>query len=238
MKLTELAPSKKTSAQRALREHYEVNVDLDKLDSKKTRTMLTRVRGLISEARTTTGERNVYNDPSFNKLMMMEQMLSTHYDDLRVYDTVSRIVVENEEVQKSQVILAAQDMIDQIQKMIEQVSKMNAEELPAVVTGITNEIGTTESEQFNTSAAQAISTLQQSLAEAKSSMTTALSAVTGESVGEVPEPFDDAAGDMDMDMATGDDEVDVDVDVGGEEMPELPDLEDDEDLGGAGRELR
>lgn len=232
MKLTELAPSKKTSAQRALREHYEVNVDLDRLDSKKTRTMLTRVRDLISEARAKTGERNVYDDPSFNKLMMMEQMLSTHYDDLR---TVSHIVVENEEVQKSQVILAAQDMIDQIQKMIEQVSKMNAEELPAVVTGITNEIGTTESEQFNTNAAQAISTLQQSLAEAKSSMTTALSAVTGESVGEVPEPFDAAD---DMDMSSQDDEVDVDVDVGDEEMPELPDLEDDEDLGGAGRELR
>jgi hypothetical protein len=237
MKLTELAPSKKTSAQRALREHYEVNVDLDRLDSKKTRSMLTRVRGLISEARTKTGERNVYNDPSFNKLMMMEQMLSTHYDDLR---TVSRIVVENEEVQKSQVILAAQDMIDQIQKMIEQVSKMNAEELPAVVTGITNEIGTTESEQFNTSAGQAITTLQQSLSEAKSSLTTALSTVTGESVDEVPEPFDAASDDMDMDMdmAPSDDEVDVDVDVDAEEMPELPDLDDDEDLGGAGRELR
>lgn len=238
MKLTELSPSKKTSAQRALREHYEVNVDLDRLDSKKTRSMLTRVRGLISEARAKTGERNVYNDPSFNKLMMMEQMLSTHYDDLR---TVSRIVVENEEVQKSQVILAAQDMIDQIQKMIEQVSKMNAEELPAVVTGITNEIGTTESQQFNTSAGQAISTLQQSLADAKSSMTTALSAVTGDSAGEVPEPFDAGAEDTEMDA-----ELDAEVgdlggdmgDMGDEELPELPDLEDEEDLGGAGRELR
>jgi hypothetical protein len=66
-------------------------------------------------------------------------------------------------------------------------------------------------------------------------MTTALSTVTGESVGEVPEPFDAAD---DMDMGSPEDEVDVDVDVGAEEMPELPDLEDDEDLGGAGRELR
>jgi hypothetical protein len=41
-----------------------------------------------------------------------------------------------------------------------------------------------------------------------------------------------------MDMGSPEDEVDVDVDVGAEEMPELPDLEDDEDLGGAGRELR
>ena len=44
MKLTELSPSKKVSAQRALREHYEINVDLDRMTSKKTRSMLNRVR--------------------------------------------------------------------------------------------------------------------------------------------------------------------------------------------------
>ena len=163
---------------------------------------------------------------------MMEQMLSNHYEDLR---SVSKIVVENEEVQKSQVILAAQDLIDQIQKMVEQVSKMNAEELPAVVTGITNEIGTTESEQFGSSTGEALSTLQQALATAKTSMSASLGVITGESQGEVPEPFD-AAGDMD-DM--GDEQVDIDAEIDDEEeLPELPDLEDEEDLGAAGRELR
>lgn len=235
MKLTELSPSKKISAQRALREHYEVMVDLDRLDVKKTQTMLSRVRGLISETRERVSESKIHNDPGFNKLLMMEQMLSNHYEDLRV---VSKIVVENEEVQKSQVILGAQDLVDQIQKMIEQVSKMNAEELPAVVTGITNEIGTTESEQFNSSASEALSTLQQALATAKTSVSGALSTITGESQGEIPEPFDAEGGDM-GELPTGDEAVDVDVDVEDEELPELPDLEDDEDLGGpAGRELR
>ena len=236
MKLIELSPSKKISAQRALREHYEVAVDLDKLDSKKTRTMLNRVRGLLSESRIKGGNHNIHNEPSFNKLLMMEQMLSTHYEDLR---QISNIVVENEEVQKSQVILGAQDLIDQIQKMIEQISKMNAEELPAVVTGITNEIGTTESEQFSSSTGEALSSLQQALATAKTSMTQALGVITGESVDEIPEPFDaDDTGMGDMsDM--GDEEVDVDAEIGGdEELPELPDLDDEEDVGAAGRELR
>lgn len=232
MKLTELSPSKKVSAQRALREHYEVAVDLDRLDAKKTNSMLSRVRGLINETRERVSESKIHNDPGFNKLLMMEQMLSNHYEDLRV---VNQIVVENEEVQKSQVILGAQDLVDQIQKMIEQVSKMNAEELPAVVTGITNEIGTTESEQFNSSASEALSTLQQALATAKNGVSGALSTITGESQGEIPEPFDAGA---DMSELPADDE-EVDVDVEDEEIPELPDLGDEEeDMGAAGRELR
>jgi hypothetical protein len=236
MKLTELSPSKKISAQRALREHYEVTVDLDRLDAKKTNAMLSRVRGLISETRQRVSESKIHNDPGFNKLLMMEQMLSNHYEDLRV---VSKIVVENEEVQKSQVILGAQDLVDQIQKMIEQVSKMNAEELPAVVTGITNEIGTTESEQFNSSAGEALSTLQQALATAKAGVSGALSTITGESQGEIPEPFDSGESD-EVAPSTDDQDIDLDVDAADqEEMPEMPDLEDDEDLGGpAGRELR
>jgi hypothetical protein len=37
----------------------------------------------------------------------------------------------------------------------------------------------------------------------------------------------------------GDEEVDVDAEIGGdEELPELPDLDDEEDFGAAGRELR
>lgn len=233
MKLTELSPSKKTAAQRALREHYEVNVDLGKMNVKKTHEMLTRVKGLIAEARVKSSEHNVYNNPSFNKLMMMEQMLSTHYNDLRSHST--SIVVENEEVQKSQVILAAQDLIDQIQKMVEQVSKMNVEELPAVVTGITNEIGTTESEQFNSSAGEALSTLQQSLATAKTSLDGALGAITGESTGEVAEPFDDGSEEMEMDTDVETDEIPDDQGI-----PEMPDLDDEEEetLGAAGRELR
>jgi hypothetical protein len=242
MKLTELAQPKKVMAQRALREHYEVDVDLFKLNAVKTKTMLQRVRDLLSETRETKSDHEVHNDPSFNKLMMMEQMLSEHYQDLRV---TSRIVVENEEVQKSQVILAAQDLIDQVQKMVEDISKVNAEELPAVVTGIANEIGTTESQQFNDAASTTLSTLQQSLIETRTQLTNALSTITGESVDEVPEPFDAGGEDMDLDSDVGDEEIDdMDMDIdspdGSEDLDVDVDIDDDETIGlaGAGRAVR
>lgn len=240
MKLTELAQPKKIMAQRALREHYEISVDLSKLDAAKTRSMLSRVQRLIGETRQTKSEHEIHNDPAFNKLTMMEQMLSEHYEDLRV---TSRIVVENEEVQKSQVILAAQDLIDQVQKMVEDISKVNAEELPAVVTGIANEIGTTESQQFNDAASTTLSALQQSLIETRTQLTNALSTITGESVDEIPEPFDaggeDLGGDLD-DESTDDLDLDVDAMGGDEDLDVDVDIDDEETVGlaGAGRASR
>lgn len=229
MNLTELQGNKKSLTQRALREHYEVDVDLNKLTAKSTLTMLNRVRGLLKESTSADQGKRGYL-----KLVMMEQMLSTHYSDLR---TVSRLVVENEEVQKSQVILAAQDMIDNIQKMIEQVSKMNAEELPAVVTGIQNEIGTTESEQYGASVGQTLTTLLQSLTTAKTEMNSSMGQITGQG----GEAF--AADDLGTDLG-GEEEFGAEEELpdgeefGAEEELELPAPEEEEDLGGAGRELR
>jgi hypothetical protein len=233
MNLTELQGNKKTMIQRALREHYETKIDLTSMDIKKTMSMLGKVRGLLSESR--QAQSQMQNNRGYLKLVMMEQMLSSHYQDLR---KAGRLVLENEEVQKSQVILAAQDMVDSVQKMIEQISKMNAEELPAVVTGVQNEIGTSEGESFQQSAGEALTQLQQALSTAKTSLTSAMAQITGEGGG-MPA---DMGSDLDADVAadTGaEDEVsmdmDMEVDDGGEE--DMGDM-GDEDLGGAGREMR
>lgn len=231
MNLMEFQGNKTTLAKKALKEHFEVDLDLAKLDQKKTRSMLSRVSGLLKEARRSGSQ--AQTTPSYLKLVMMEQMLSNHYQDIRVQTS---IVVENEEVEKSQVILAAQDLVDQIQKMIEQVSKMNAEELPAVVSGISNEIGTAESESYNQSTGQSLTTLLQSLTTAKADLTSSLGQITGAESVESPEAFDagveDGVEDADLDMG---DEMDM---SGEEELPALPEPDETDEIGSAGRELR
>lgn len=233
----ELHGNKKSLTQRALREHYEMDIDLSKLDASKTRTMLNRVRGLLKES--ASDGQQIQNNRGYLKLVMMEQMLSTHYGDLKV---ASQLVVENEEVQKSQVILAAQDMIDTLQKMVEQISKMNAEELPAVVTGIQNEIGTTEGEQFNAAVGQTLTTLLQNLTTAKTELTGSLGQITGEPSGELGMPAPEMGGEEEF----GDEEVGIAGDMGDVEEfgaeeefsdEEVP-SDEEEDLGGAGREMR
>jgi len=228
MKLTEMNYSKKTATKRALREHFEVELKYESLDIAKTSKMLSRVRGMLKESRTSRDFNQRQTSPAYLKLVMMEQALYSHYSDLM---NDRHIVVENEEVEKSQVILAAQDMVDQIQKMVETVSKMNAEELPAVVDGISNEIGTSESESYNQAAAEALTTLLSALTTAKGSLSSALGQITGEGGGE---GFSDLGAE---EPEVGGEEP---ADLGGEELPELPapEEEEPEDLGGAGRGLR
>lgn len=235
MNLQELQENKKSKlVKKALKEHYSMDLNLERLDMVNTKRMLGRVRGLLKESRSGRSIHRSHEDANYLKLVMMEQALNDHLGDLREQ---SRIVLENEEVQKSQVILAAQDMIDTMQKMIEQVSKMNAEELPAVCEGIQNEFGVQESEQFNSAVGEALMGLQQALTQAKGSLNSALNAITG---AEAP------AADMGMGAEMppppgGEEEVEMDAEVSGE-LPELPEVpepdEEPDDMGGAGRETR
>ena len=237
MKLTEMTQTKKSITKKALKEHFEIDLKYDTLDAQKTRQMLTKVRGLLSESRNSPEFTKTQTSASYLKLVMMEQALYSHYSDLAEQ---TRIVVENEEVEKSQVILAAQDMIDQVQKMVEQVSKMNAEELPAVVNGVSNEIGTAESESYNQATAGALTTLLSALTAAKGSLTSALGQITGQ--GGSDAGFGDIAGEeefsADVETPMGDEEISGSEEVG--EIPELPapEEEPEEDFGTAGRELR
>lgn len=242
MKINEMNNSKKANTKRALKEHFEVKMNFDKLKLVETKTMLKRVRGLINETRTSKGAHSRHQNPAYMKLVMMEQALTDHYGDLRVQH---QIMLENEEVQKSQVILAAQDMIDSIQKMVEQISKMKVEELPAVVTGVNNEIGTTEGSQYESTTTEALTALEGALVTAKGALTGALGQITGEGGGEGMEDQAFGGGEEDMGDEMGDmgDEGMGDEmgDMGDEELPELPepDMEEpEEELGGAGRGRR
>jgi hypothetical protein len=234
MNLQELQESKKTTiVKKALREHYEMDINFDKLSSTQVTSLLAKVKKLISETRTSGDKYNSHTNSSYLKLVMMEQALS---DRLTELTSNTKIIIENEEVQKSQVILAVKDMVDSVQKMIEQISKMNVEELPAVVDGIQNEFGTNEGQQFDQTAGNTLRTLQDALANAKNELNGALGAITGGAEGGFEEPTDvpgmDAGGsdlpDMDSDVG----------DLGAPDMDEPEEPEEPEDLSGAGRERR
>ena len=114
----------------------------------------------------------------------------------------TRVITENEEVNRSQVILAAQDMVDSVQKMLEEISDMMVKEMPALVDSVQSEIGVNEAQAFDQTAGQALAELNQCLVSVKGQLDQALAGITG---GDVVDAFD---GDVDMGM--GDGEVAVD----------------------------
>ena len=141
---------------------------------------------------------------------------------------------EASEVQQAQVVLASQDMVDQVQGMSEDISAMQFKDLPALVDQIKNEVGVDQAAQFNNDATAALSGLLQNLQAAKQQLETALGVVTGQAPvvpgaditadaglgGEIPAEL----------PAPGEEEIDVtDVDI---EEPEQ------EPVAGLGRQRR
>jgi hypothetical protein len=230
MKLTDLET--KNVAVKALKESFSMNFDVSDLDRSKTRTMLSKIKGLITESKRSPEFHKAQNNPAYLKLVFMEQALSQHMKVARE----PRIVFENEEVEKSQVILAAQDMIDSVQKMYEDVNDMLVKELPALVDSIQSEIGVNESDSFSQTATDALTQLNGALQQAQTSLKTALGGLTGQGGDAFAVPG-----------MGGEEQVDVDLDIDAEmpaeepaaELPPIPDLDDEEDsVGMVGRAKR
>lgn len=121
--------------------------------------------------------------------------------------------LKESEVQQAQVVLAAQDMVDNIQGMLEDTTEMQFKELPALVDSIKNQIGVDQAAQFNTDAQTALTGLVQNLQAAKQQLETALGVVTGQAATPV------VPGDTELDTGLDnepapdlDTELDLDID--------------------------
>jgi hypothetical protein len=239
MKLTDFDKQPVQNAQRALKEHYGTSIDVSKMSYAQVRTMLSKVRNLMSESKESNKFYESAGNSSYMKLVFMEQALSKQFAYLSTQRP--RIVVENEEVEKSQTILAAQDMVDSIQKMVEQVSDMIVKELPALVDSVQSEIGVNESSVFQQQATEALTSLQAALTQSQSTMKEAVNGITGQGGAAA---FD-ADADMGADMGMGGEEEFADLSAteelpdGGEEEVDLNmGDEEPEDLGSVGRAKR
>ena len=260
MKLNELAVVSPTKqAAKVFESYFGNSIKFDQMTQAQARGMLTRVRTLIAEHRRTPEFHSSEQNPSYLKLVMMEQALATvatapqaqanpqaqagmmaaqvQEKKRQIQDAIkqkqkeiqdlqkqmnnpimamgeskhARGLREASEIQQAQVVLASQDMVDQVQKMSEQVSAMQFKDLPALVDQIKNEVGVDQAGQFNGDASAALSGLLQNLQGAKQQLEAALGVVTGQAP-QIPG--------ADMNMPAPGEEVAVDAEVpapGGEE---------------------
>ena len=243
MKLNDF--DKKDFARKALEENYKVSFDVSRMSIKDTKDMLKKVRGLALEAKQATNFHENQTSKSYMKLVFMEQALVSHYNKLASRPR-PRIVFENEEVEKSQVVLAAQDLCDSIQKMLEEVGQMHVKELPALVDSIESEIGANESQSYNEQVSAQLETLSSALKEAFTQLKAARDGITGGGVPGAAFAGAEAGAEMGADMGAemGADmgaEMGADMgaepasDISVEEPPEAPEAQP---VGGVGRAKR
>ena len=294
MKLQELAvPSQTKQAAKVFESYFGDRISFETISRRQAQALLNRVRGLVSEHRRTPKFHHSEQDPTYMKLIMLEQVLSARVKEEQVMGTVvpaggmgmqgqdpqkqaalqqaaiqqhkkqgqeqmkqidqqmadlqkqkaqlqqqmnnpaamaesrrrARRLREASEIQQAQVVLASQDMVDQVQKMSEQVSAMQFKDLPALIDQIKNEVGVDQAMQFNTDATAALAGLLQNLQGAK----TQLEQATGVVTGQAPTiPGDDMGADIGAEAGAELGATDAGLD-GGELPPELPAPGDDEE---------
>jgi hypothetical protein len=280
MKLQELAVANPIQQAAKVFESYFGNrVDFNTVSKGQARDMLKRVRGLIAEHRRTPEFHYSERNPSYLKLVMMEQALAAaattpgaanpqaqagmqaaqiQQKKKQIQDAIkakqgeiaqlqkqmndptmmamaegrrARRLREASEIQQAQVVLASQDMVDQVQKMSEQVSAMQFKDLPALLDQIRNEVGVDQATQYNADASAALSGLLGNLQGAKQQLEAALGVITGQAP-QVPGAEMAAAPDMGAELpAPGEEEV-ADLDAAG------ADLDAAAQAAGLGRERR
>jgi len=241
MKLTDF--DKKAIAPTALKENYKMSFDVSRMNKSETQTMLGKIRTLANEAKEASSFHKNQTSPSYMKLVFMEQALVSHYNEL-LSQPKARIVVENEEVEKSQVVLAAQDLVDTIQKMLEDIGQMQVKELPALVDSIESEIGVNEAQSYNDQVSSQLDTLSGALKAAFAAIKSARDSITGQGGS-----FADTGMDAGLDAGMGDEMAgmdagmdadmgaDADADLGADMGAEL-DEPAEEPLGSVGRAKR
>lgn len=124
-----------------------------------------------------TGIAALEKDPS--QAAKLQQMLK-QASAKAVQEAKKKKLREASEIQQAQVVLAAQDMVDQVQKMIEQVSAMQFKDLPALVDSIRNDLGMDQAQQFNNDVTAALQGLIQGLQGSKTQLETAQGVLTGQ----------------------------------------------------------
>lgn len=133
------------------------------------------------------------------------------------------------EIQQAQVVLAAQDMVDQIQKMLEQISEMQFKDLPALTDSIRNDMGIDQATKFQADATAALSTLLGAVQAGKTQLEGAQAVLTGQApvvpgeedlAADPTADLDADAADLDADAADLDlDAADLDADAAEDDLP-------------------
>ena len=171
----------------------------------------------VSEAMRSDSKRG----PVFKDRAEAEAWFAANTDSYSLVETRKpmRNISESSEVQVAQVVLAAQSLVDEVQKMIENASEAQFKDLPALSGQIKMEVGLDQARKFNSMVNDSLTELIEVLQDTKAKLESAVGVVTGEEAADIETDIDS----MDMGDADADLEADeADMERAEEEMPRRP----------------
>tara|TARA_B100002019_G_scaffold15761_1_gene12450 strand:+ start:1636 stop:3063 length:1428 start_codon:yes stop_codon:yes gene_type:complete len=163
-----------------------------------------------------------WENPQYNKLGLIAHQIKEYLSEIAPTRTDGKKMkkestVMEADLDQAEVLLAAQELVDQMQGMVEDVAEMQVQKLMPIVDAMKEQVGFETAEAYNNAADAALGTLLDAMKQAKEAVENATLAARGEPVpgGETMPTdmgMDDAEADLDAPM-----DMEADDDFGGDE---------------------
>lgn len=188
---------------RILSQTFNHNINLGEMSTDSLNRMLTATTAKIA----TIKESNLtyWENAQYNKLKLIEHSLKTYIKEVAPARKdgkrakMKESIVMEQDLDQAEVLLAAKELVDKLQKMIEDVAAMQVQELMPITDAMKDQLGFEIAEQYNTAADAALGGLLDQLKSAKTSLDNATLQASGQPVNG-PSPTD-----MGTELATADD---------------------------------
>ena len=200
---------------RILADTFKHDVDLSEMTTDSLNRMLNTTNAKMTAIK--ESDLKYWENPQYNKLGLIQHQLKTYITEIAPTRGDSKRVKAKEstimeaDLDQAEVLLAAQELVDEMQKMVENVAEMQVQKLMPIVDAMKEQVGFDIAEQYNTAADGALGALLDQMKTAKEAVENATLAARGEPVN-TP-----AATDMGMDDADMDPEAPMD-DMGADEF--------------------
>jgi len=180
MKLNDLEisqPQKNNKARRFLESQHRVKVNVD---ATKASDLLARVHKLKEEQFYT--KENFHLDPAYTKLAMLEQLLRETAENgptIVSEEEMAPAAASGESLEQAELVLAVQDMIDDVMGMAEDIAEMQVQKMMPVIAKMKTAYGMDKAQAFETSANAALSAALDAMKACHDSMTDAVAVLQG-----------------------------------------------------------
>ena len=191
-----------------LADTFNHEVDLSSMNYESLNRMLSTTNAKILAIK--ESDLKYWENAQYNKLGLIQHQIKTYITELAPARTDGKRMKTKEstimeaDLDQAEVLLAAQELVDEMQGMVEDVAEMQVQKLMPIVDAMKQEVGFEVAEAYNNAADGALGALLDQMKQAKDALENATLTARGE------QPASSAPTDMGMDDAAMDPEAPMD----------------------------
>ena len=198
-----------------LSQAFEHDVNLSAMSTDSLNRMLNTTNAKMMAIK--ESDLTYWENAQYNKLGLIAHQLKTYITEIAPTRNDGKKMkkestVMEADLDQAEVLLAAQELVDELQGMVEDVAEMQVQKLMPIVDAMKEQVGFEVAEAYNNAADGALGQLLDAMKTAKGAVENATLAARGEPV-DMPAPTD-----MGMDDADMDPEAPMDDDMGPDEF--------------------